>query len=355
MKLFSSLIAGCVMGLAGTSRAVIADFKQFTIEFTNSVATNQATWPSDRLTLSSNGLGWDGEAAAVVDGWIQTKPVALGLSWRPTAAATVRVVLQPLPREFSLPNGQKMTPFAGKVFVRYSPDLKHWSSWQALNPAEAERPEERANPGRHFKATVQVPDRDRDRYNKLLTEYTRQDVPWGSDEEAAVRWIVGREPDFFERQIPFIGYVEFLFEAGFYGGQRIRSFHVEMSYAVSGISMIPRDQSMAKESDARGWNYVAPNEAAERGPTKWAESCLRDFEAIKPGMTRAEVERRFQLDGGLQSASPVRFVHTNCPYFKADVEFEIHRDAADHNRAIERKDDKVIRVSKPYLARPFID
>ena len=82
---------------------------------------------------------------------------------------------------------------------------------------------------------------------------------------------------------------------------------------------------------------------------------LKVFESITNGMSRAEVEREFQMDGGLQSASPVRFIHSGCPNFKVNVEFDFKRNGADQNRAVIGKEDKVIRVSRPYLERPFMD
>ena len=34
----------------------------------------------------------------------------------------------------------------------------------------------------------------------VVSEYSSLDVPWKSDEEAAVKWILEREPDFFEKE-----------------------------------------------------------------------------------------------------------------------------------------------------------
>ena len=89
---------------------------------------------------------------------------------------------------------------------------------------------------------------------------------------------------------------------------------------------------------------------------KLIEKCIMDFEYIKIGMTRNEIEKRFLLDGGLQSiASPIRFTHPNCPYFKINIEFAFTKNPDDQNRAISKKEDKVIKVSKPYIERPFTD
>lgn len=83
--------------------------------------------------------------------------------------------------------------------------------------------------------------------------------------------------------------------------------------------------------------------------------CLKNFESITNGMARAEVEKRLTMDGGLQSVSPVRYIDPGCPGFKISVEFDFKKDTTDQNRAIQAGDDKVIRVSKPYLERPFAD
>jgi hypothetical protein len=98
-----------------------------------------------------------------------------------------------------------------------------------------------------------------------------------------------------------------------------------------------------------------PEEKAGRPNVRWVEKCLQDFESIKPGMTRGEIENRFPLDGGLQGVSPVRFLHPACPYFKIDVVFAFKRNPDDQNRAVSGKEDKATRASKPYIERPFAD
>ena len=112
-----------------------------------------------------------------------------------------------------------------------------------------------------------------------------------------------------------------------------------------------------------GWACIAllraqaPSQRAQpdKDYTRWVESCLKDFESVKVGMTRGQVESKLSMDGGLQGVSPVRFVHPACGYFKVDVQFEYKRNAADQNRAILDKADKVTKVSKPYIERPFFD
>jgi len=100
---------------------------------------------------------------------------------------------------------------------------------------------------------------------------------------------------------------------------------------------------------------IAPDQLTIPKNVEVAGDCFRIFESITNGMTRAEVERKLTIDGGLRGVSQVRFIDPACPGFKIDVEFDFKKDASDQNRAIESKDDKVIRVSKPYLERPFQD
>jgi hypothetical protein len=100
---------------------------------------------------------------------------------------------------------------------------------------------------------------------------------------------------------------------------------------------------------------IALDQIAVPSNVQLTGDCLKVFDSITNGMTRAEVEKRLALDGGLQGASPVRFLHPDCPNFKVDVEFNFQRNAADQNRAVIGKDDKVTRVSKPYFQRPFMD
>jgi hypothetical protein len=100
---------------------------------------------------------------------------------------------------------------------------------------------------------------------------------------------------------------------------------------------------------------IALNEVTVPKGIVFSGECFKTFESITNGMTRAEVEKRLTMDGGLQGVSPVRFLDTNCPGFKVNVEFDFKKDAADQGRAIMGKDDQVIHVSKPYLERPNVD
>lgn len=274
MKKIATLLAAWMVFGAVGCMAAIAHLKKINIDFTNpEEARTKATWSEpDKIMVSKDGLGWDSESAASREGWIQTKALALGLSWRPATAIYIGVSIQPPSREIELNSDRKTTPDIGDVYVRYSPDLSHWSSWQALQRFEQQSKDDKKQASRLYYGTIRVANRERLEYRDLKKEYSQLDVPWTSDEEAAVRWILKRAPDFFAKHIPFIGYVELLWEGSFYGGQRIQSFNAEISYSLSGLSLIPRDGKVNYSMDVP-WRFkdekalkvelISPPNAAE--------------------------------------------------------------------------------------------
>jgi hypothetical protein len=100
---------------------------------------------------------------------------------------------------------------------------------------------------------------------------------------------------------------------------------------------------------------VALNDVVIPKDIEFAGECFNTFAAVTNGMTRAEVEHRLTMDGGLQGVSPVRFTDTNCPGFKINVEFDFKRDSTQQGRAIQSENDRVIRASTPYLELPNVD
>ena len=247
----------CLAVLACTPKiapAGILGMESLTIDFTKpDDAKKKATWAgSGKLTITNKGLGWDGEENALREGWIQTQPLAVGLSWRAAQSVNVNVVIKPAPKLITLPNGQSSTPGPGVVFVRHSPDAKHWSSWQLLNDVPDKKAEVRGFSGR-----VAIPHRDRPEYELLAEKYHKLDVPWKSDEEALVNWIVKQQPDFFRDHRPFIGYVQFLFEESFWGGRRITHFEARASFGLSGLHAEPRDKDAYTNRDIP-WRFPAP-------------------------------------------------------------------------------------------------
>ncbi len=110
--------------------------------------------------------------------------------------------------------------------------------------------------GRTYNGEFRVPYKDREEYNQLMEDYWKTNPPWASDEEALANWIVKSDPDFFAKHIPFIGYVEFLHESDFHGGQHITSFKANVSFGMGGMSSIPKDPTV--NTNRRGpWRFEA--------------------------------------------------------------------------------------------------
>lgn len=73
-------------------------------------------------------------------------------------------------------------------------------------------------------------------------------------------------------------------------------------------------------------------------------------------MIRADVEKNFKLDGGLQffskSFSTTRYLYSKCAFIKIDVKFKA---AAANETGSLSPNDIVVSVSKLYLEYPFTD
>ena len=203
-------------------------------------AAKKAEWSEpDKIKATGEGLGWGDpdDSKSSRDVWIQTKPIALGFSWRPTTVTSIKATVEGAGAN-------------GLLYARYSADGKHWTTWQHLE-------ESGKGPG-VFGGTLRVPYRDSARYRRLLMEYgSRDDVPWGSDEEALVKDILKREPKFFEKTTPFIGYVQFLYETQLRGGERMKGLRVNAGWTLGGLHSAPKNLDYEKGRDVP-WRFEAP-------------------------------------------------------------------------------------------------
>jgi hypothetical protein len=203
--------------------------------------------PADKLSLTKGGLGWDGDAHSSYEGSFTTAPVATGTAWRPTGSVTLECTLFPATQVF------RKGVWKGDLYVRYSPDKKHWSSWQLLQVNDKPQPSDK---GIKFAGRLRVPEIDSRRYYELVQEYSKLDVPWQSDEEAAVKWILQKDPEFFAKNQPFIGYVQFHFEGLFRSGERVTALDCNISYSIGGLQSIPKDPNAYKNSEGP-WRFDA--------------------------------------------------------------------------------------------------
>jgi len=98
------------------------------------------------------------------------------------------------------------------------------------------------------------------------------------------------------------------------------------------------------EIDAR------PDLQIDRDHTQWIQQVMRSISIIKPGMTRQDLLQVLTEDGGLSTRANGRYVYKHCPYIKVDVQF-----SAVGAEANENSDDKVVKISRPYLEHPIFD
>lgn len=200
------------------------------LDFTDPHVAQQASW-THSASIKPGPHGLVGEESS---GWMPfqlqtTEPFAIGSYWQAARAATIYAQLSPAAPLVS--NGQTSFPGAGRMFARYSPDTKHWSTWQVLGlPLSTEL--EACGSGYPrcytFSGELIVSQQDRREFDELCSEY--QKLSGYSTDEACVRWILKSQPDFFATHLPFIGYVQFLYEAVFAGGQRIERLTIHISY-----------------------------------------------------------------------------------------------------------------------------
>ena len=83
--------------------------------------------------------------------------------------------------------------------------------------------------------------------------------------------------------------------------------------------------------------------------TQWIAGALKAMQTVKVGMSRSDVMKVFTTEGGLSTTSQRTYVYQQCPYIKVDVKF------AASSREEESPSDKIIEISRPYLAWSIMD
>lgn len=105
----------------------------------------------------------------------------------------------------------------------------------------------------------------------------------------------------------------------------------------------PREDRRIRDALATSGKLIDP--AAEH--SKWVAKSLREMQTIKAGMTREELMKVFQEEGGLSNRTSQRFAYRDCPYFKVDVTFEVF-DTPD-DKLTKNAKDKIKTISTPFL------
>jgi hypothetical protein len=93
-------------------------------------------------------------------------------------------------------------------------------------------------------------------------------------------------------------------------------------------------------------------DAVLAGHNAWVARCYREIRAIKPGMTRADLEKNFTPAGGLYRRALRSYCYKPCPFFKVSVTFEpVGGDPDGEGRPA----DRIVKVGTPYLEHPFTE
>jgi hypothetical protein len=217
------LVGVIALGSATVASAGLISGRRVEMNFTKADVVKQASWQSTGVKLGADGLEYEGNQIEPFE--LQTtQPLAIGVYWWPAESASVLAILT------------TTLTSPGTLFVRFSPDAEHWSTWQALARRSAEPN------GYTFSGEIAVPRQRFQQYADLCREFDKQQPGKPRDGAACARWILTSQPDFFDKEPPFIGYVQFLYETEFRKGQRLQHLDIDVDYGVPsdrGISDVP--------------------------------------------------------------------------------------------------------------------
>ncbi len=92
------------------------------------------------------------------------------------------------------------------------------------------------------------------------------------------------------------------------------------------------------------------------GEPKACEMVIDALEAatkLKVGMLRADVEKDFEVDGGISIRDRGAYTYRPCHYIKINIEFKLRENAP--GVYAPSPNDEVSKISSPYLAYPVSD
>jgi hypothetical protein len=101
-------------------------------------------------------------------------------------------------------------------------------------------------------------------------------------------------------------------------------------------------------------------DARGRGPidqehTNWIDHVMRSISTIKPGMTRKDLFTVLNEEGGISFRTRKTYVYKHCPYIKVDVEFAPADEDRNPDAVTENPEDKILKISRPYLEYSHMD
>ena len=232
-------------------RADILKYGEEKINFATGKIQKNITW-SDSFSSGETGLETKLlPANQSQDVWIQTHAFPIGLSWRPPQAANFSVSL-----DGSFDEVDPTFPIPPQIFIRYSCDKLNWSTWYSFNPTD-----KKTKDGlKVYASKISLPHSAAERYRNLMREWWKTNPVWSSDEHEFCEWLVKKEPDFFAKEMPFIGYVQVRIEKfSVNSAQNIKSMTIGYFWGVGGLQSIPKDKSKVRKNTEDRWFFSTAN------------------------------------------------------------------------------------------------
>lgn len=224
-KLNFLTLFGCFLLSAISLNAQIFFGDTTKIQFIPAQIPAEVSW-SPSVSLTSSGLFLEkllpNNSAEV---WVQSQPISVGMSWRPPTSAKVRLEIENGAQNFTHLN----------AYFRYSCDRVHWSTWYDLELIK----DQTKITGTVFQGGLSIPRMAHEKYYSKMREWWKTKPTWSSDEHELSVWIVNQEPDFFSRELPFIGYIQVRIE-GETQSMQLKSLTAKVSSAVGGLSAISK-------------------------------------------------------------------------------------------------------------------
>ena len=171
-----------------------------------------------------------------------TRPYPVALTYHPLYSVGITATVQP--------TNTLSTPFPseGHVYVRYGIDTQHWSTWIPLP-----RSQDKEGPIR-FGLSLEVPTIQRKSFMDYQRQFSQLNTPPTYQVGDTLDWIQEQDPQFLENNIPFIGYLQFLYETDETGADEIDRIDITIMRAYGG--MIPYPPS--EKANHGPWKYIVP-------------------------------------------------------------------------------------------------
>ena len=99
--------------------------------------------------------------------------------------------------------------------------------------------------------------------------------------------------------------------------------------------------------------YPLAQTANDQAHQQWLEERYKEATSIKPGMTRADLLKLFEQDGGVQTIPAGRYVLKSCHLIQIGVKFDTAYGV--NSKPTPDENLKIVEVSKPYLERMAVD